>query len=578
MIELHPGFILILGGILAAVVPRRMRQGIMIGAPLLAILASLSLKDGTQWVYPFINKLQLVILRADALALLFALLFSILALLGCFYALHLDSAGETAAALVYAGSSLSVVLAGDWLTLIFFWEIMAISSVFLVWNRQTERAISAGFRYIMIHMLGGNLLLAGIFCQVTGGQFLITPLTGMKDWGYWLILAGIGINAAIPPLHAWLTDAYPEATLTGSVFLSSLTTKVAIYCLIRIFPGTRLLLWAGVVMAIYGVIYAILENDIRRLLSYHIISQLGFMVAGVGIGTELALNGAAGLACSNIIYKSLLFMCAGAVIYATGKSKLTELGGLYRTMPWVAVFFGIGALAISGIPLFFGFITKPMVLSAAACNHMPVVELLLYFASIGTFLSIALKLNYFMFFGEKRDIEVGKIPVNMYIAMAGGSFLCLLYGILPNLFYRRLPYVTSFEAYTFEHIVGTLQLVSGITVAFGLVLSKMATHDVISLDTDWVYRKPLAALLRGVVRLVCGMREGFGVIGRSTLTRMIPFFRNPVQWAPQTAEGPAPADFNEDRYRASIGVIVLVSVVIFVLAFSYVWLTRANYL
>ena len=537
MIELHPGFILILGGILAAVVPRRVRQGIMIGAPLLAILAALSLKDGTQWVYPFINKLQLVILRADALSLLFALLFSILALLGCLYALHLKSAGETAAALVYAGSSLSVVLAGDWLTLIFFWEIMAISSVFLVWNRQTGRAISAGFRYIMIHMLGGNLLLAGIFCQVTKGQFLITSLTGMNDWGYWLILAGIGINAAIPPLHAWLTDAYPEATLTGSVFLNSLTTKVAIYCLIRIFPGTRLLLWAGVVMAIYGVIYAILENEIRRLLSYHIISQLGFMVAGVGIGTELALNGAAGLACSNIIYKSLLFMCAGAVIYATGKSKLTELGGLYRTMPWVAAFFGIGALAISGIPLFFGFITKPMVLSAAACKEMPTVELLLYFASIGTFLSIALKLNYFMFFGEKRDIEVGKIPANMYIAMAGGSFLCLLYGILPHLFYRRLPYMTSFEAYTFEHIVGTLQLVSGITVAFGLVLSKMAAHEMISLDTDWFYRKPLAALLRGIVRLVCGLRDGCGVIGRNTLARMVPFFRNPVKWAPQTTKG-----------------------------------------
>ncbi len=574
---LHPGFALLLGGISAAVVRQKLiRQVIMVVAPLWSIAAALSLPAGTQWGYPFMN-LQLVILRADALSLLFAFIFGVIAFLSCLYALHVKSSGEAAAALLYAGSSLSVVMAGDWLTLIFFWEIMAISSVFLVWNRKTPQAIAAGFRYLLIHMLGGNLLLAGIFLQVTGGQLTITPLTGMQDGAYWLILVGIAINAAIPPLHAWLTDAYPEATPSGSVFLSSFTTKTAIYCLIRIFPGTQLLLYLGVLMALYGVIFAILENNIRRLLSYHILSQLGFMLVGIGIGTELSLNGAAALACSHLIYNSLLFMGAGAVVYATGKNKLTELGGLYRSMPWTAVFFGIAALSISGIPLFVGFITKPMVITAAIVNRLPTVELLLTVASIGTFLSIALKLNYFMFFGAERGLKTEKIPFNMSLAMAGGSFLCLLYGMVPRLFYERLPYVVDFQSYTVGHVFSTVQLMLAALVAFWLVLPKMATHNVISLDTDWFYRKPFAALMGGLVRLVCEIKDQSGVYGRAALTRVVPFFRNPVKWAAQTVEGPAPDYYDADRYRTPVGVIVLVSIVIFVLAFSYVWLWQGNF-
>lgn len=574
MTDFHPGFILIFGGMLAAVVPRRLRQAIMIGAPVWALIASLTMKAGTEWKYTFINNMQLIVLHADALSLLFAVFFSILTLLGCIYALHLHSRGETAAAMIYAGSSLSVVFAGDWLTLLFFWEVMAFSSVFLVWMRKTKRALAAGFRYIMIHFLGGNLLLAGIIFQINQGQFLVTALTGMNDWGYWLILAGISINAAIPPLHAWLTDAYPEATITGSIFLSSLTTKVAIYSLIRIFPGSRLLLWAGVIMAIYGILYAILENDIRRLLSYHIISQLGFMVAAVGIGTELALNGAAGLACSNIIYKSLLFMGAGAVIYVTGKSRLTDLGGLYRKMPWTTVFFGIGALSISGIPLFFGFITKPMITNAAALNRMPEVELLLYFASIGTFLSITLKLFYFMFFGKAQQLYVEKVPRNMGVAMAGGAFLCLLYGLFPALFYDRLPFAVYFEPYTLEHIVSMAQLVIAISAAFLLVLPKMATHNVINLDMDWFYRKPLAVLMRGIVGLVCRSRDIFSVFGNAQLKKVISFMANPLKFLPYTVEGKALLKYDEDEYRAPVGVIVLVSVIAFVAVVSYLWLKK----
>ncbi|MGI6588096.1 MAG: Na(+)/H(+) antiporter subunit D [Peptococcia bacterium] len=571
MLEFHPGFILLLGGLIAALVPKRLRQVVMVGTPFLAIIATLSLQVGTQWKYLFINNMELIVLKADRLSLLFAFVFSILALLGSIYALHIDRPGETMAALFYAGSSLNVIFAGDWLTLILFWEIMAISSVFLIWNRRRPQSLAAGFRYILIHLLGGSLLLAGIFLQVSGGQLAITSLTGMQGWAYWLILLGISINAAIPPLHVWLTDAYPEATLTGSVFLCALTTKTAVYCLIRIFPGTRLLLWLGVIMAIYGVIYAILENDIRRLLSYHIVSQIGFMVAGVGIGTELALNGAAAHAYSHILYKALLFMGAGAVIYATGYEKLTELGGLYRKMPLTAIFFSIGAFSISGLPLFNGFISKSIITSAAAINQMPAAELLLTLASVGTFLSIALKLNYFMFFGPEREIKVKKIPFNMSVAMAGLSFLCVLYGVCPQLLYNRLPFAIDYVPYTFDHVISTLQLVLAVFMVFWVLRSRLLPHNAISLDFDWFYREPFAAFMVWLVRVICKIKDGFGVQGNIALAKVIPFFKNPVKWLPQTIEGPVSAIYDEDKYRLPVGVAVLMGAIVFVLMLSYAW-------
>ena len=350
MIEFHPAFILILGALAAAVFPRKLRQIAMVAAPTLAILAVFNLEYGTEWIYPFINNMDLILLRVDRLSWVFALIFSIMALLGNIYALHNHNSWECGSALLYAAGVLGVVFAGDWFTLIVFWELLAFSSVFLIWFRKTPESRKAGMRYLLVHAFGGNLFLAGIFILVANGQYEVTSLTGTFDAAYWLILLGIAINAAIPPLHAWLTDAYPEGTVTGSVFMCAFTTKVAVYTLIRIFPGTEFLVVAGVIMALYGAIYALIENDIRRLLAYHIISQVGYMVAAVGMGTELALSGATAHAYSNVLYKSLLFMGTGAVIYSTGRSKLTELGGIYRQMPLVVIFYMIGAFAISGFP------------------------------------------------------------------------------------------------------------------------------------------------------------------------------------------------------------------------------------
>lgn len=560
---LHPSVILIMTTLMVYILPGRWRQIAVVGGPLLALWSVLAMEPGTLLPLKFWGY-ELLVLKADALSLVFALIFSIMALLGALYALHVRNRGEHIAALLYVAGSLGVVFAGDWLTLFFFWELMSASSVFLVWYRGNPRSTAAGFRYLLVHFLGGNLLLLGIVLLAGTGKLVVDSLTDSSHPAFWPILLGVAINAAIPPLHAWLTDAYPEGTITGSVYLSAFTTKVAVYVLVRVFPGTQILLWAGVIMALYGVVYAVLENNIRRLLAYHIVSQVGYMVAAVGMGSEMALNGAVAHAFSHILYKSLLFMGAGAVIYATGREKLTELGGIARFMPLTVILYNVGAFSISGVPLFNGFISKSIVVSAAGESGLWMAELLLTLASVGTFLHTGLKLPYFTFFGEERGIKPGAIPVNMYVAMVGGAFLCILYGLFPNLLYARLPYPLEYEPYTLDHVMSALQLLIATGIGFWLYLSKLGGEPTVSLDTDWFYRKPLAQLLRNVAWSV--KQEGHRVAcALATLYHYLrPYFSNPYLAleelvVPRPAE--APLSYDENRYRAPLGDNILLGVI-----------------
>src|SRR3989442_3951823 len=283
---------------------------------------------------------------------------------------------------------------------------MAVTAVLLVWLRRQPSAVAAGFRYLLVHVFGGLCLLGGIvlYWSHTGTLAFGDLSRDAGSAAFALILIAFLLNAAVPPLGAWLPDAYPEATATGAVFMTAFTTKSAVYCLIRGFPGTEVLVWWGAFMALYGVVYAVLENDARRLLAYHIISQVGYMVCGVGIGTELALNGATAHAFAHILYKALLFMGAGAVLEVTGRRKLNEMGGLYKTMPLTLGLYMIGAFAISAVPLFSGFVSKSMVISAAGESHRAPIFLLLTLASAGTFLHTGLKLPYYMFFGVRRAL------------------------------------------------------------------------------------------------------------------------------------------------------------------------------
>jgi len=578
MSSLHPGLILILTGIIACLVPMFVRRVVLIAGPALALIALFMLGNGTVWTIPFINDYELYLLHVDVLSWVFGLIFCMIALIGNIYALHNKSRGEALAAMLYAGSALSVTLCGDWLTLIFFWELMAGSSLFLIWLNKTEASTKAGFRYLLVHMLGGNLLLFGIIFKVTGGDPMVANIAATHDAAFWLILIGVAINCAIPPLHGWMVDAYPEGTLTGTIFMNSYTSKVAVYCLIRIFAGTELLLWAGVIMALYGALFAIIENDMRRLLSYHIVSQVGFMVAGVGIGTGLALNGAAAHTFSNILFKSLLFMCAGAIIYSTGIRKINQLGGLHKKMPFVFVCFAIAALAIAGVPFLNGFITKSLITTAAHDAGYPLAELLLQLAGIGTLLSIVAKMGYFIFFGEDKGAEVKKpVPKNMYVAMAIIAVLCVIYGCFPDLLYRFLPYEFEYHPYTIDHIVQYVQLLLAGILPFMLYLAHMEPHSQLSLDFDWFYRKPFKALISAISSICVAIQVSTGKFFKGTYDGSRRAMGNPMKFIGQRPRemehvdgAHAPDEYNPDAYRAAESEIIVIALIVLLLAMLFI--------
>ncbi|ODT08514.1 MAG: Na(+)/H(+) antiporter subunit D [Mesorhizobium sp. SCN 65-20] len=484
----HPAALFILGAVPIPFLPGKIRKAYLVVIPALALLAVLSIQPGNYGAMRFIGQ-EILIARVDRLSIVFATVFTIMALIGTVYALHVTRAGEHVAAFVYVGSALGVVFAGDYLTLYVFWEAMAVASAYLVFAQGGGPAIRAGFRYLMVHITGGVVLLGGIVLQGFGtGSLLFGPFEGQMGPAALLILASFMLNAAVPPLNAWLTDAYPEATVTGAVFMSAFTTKTAVYVLARAFPGTELLVWFGTAMALYGVVYAVLENDCRRLLAYHIVSQVGYMVAGIGIGTEMAVNGAASHAFAHILYKGLLFMGAGAVIYVTGRRKLTELGGLYKSMPITVALYMIGAFAISAFPFFSGFVTKSMVIAAAGQEHRALVVLALTMASSGTFLHTGLKLPYYMFFGTDRGLPAHEPPRNMLIAMAMAAVLCIAIGVYPQPLYALLPYPVDFEPYTGVHITESLGLLMFTALGFVLFLRALDPEATISIDTDWFYR------------------------------------------------------------------------------------------
>lgn len=494
----HPSLLLILGALPIALFSDRGRQvySLLLSFAVLGLIVSLP--HGTFGTFQFLY-LEVVTGRVDDLSLVFAHVFGIMLVIGTIYSLHVKERFQHVAAYIYAGSALGVIFAGDLVSLYVFWELMAFSSVWLIWARRDRLSWGAGWRYVLVHGTGGVVLLAGIILYYldTGS----VAFDALQDTGpaFVLILLGFMLNAAVPPLHAWLSDAYPEATVTGAVFLSAFTTKTAVYTLIRGYPGTELLVWFGAVMAIYGVVYAVLSNDIRRLLAYHIISQVGYMVAGVGMGTAIALNGAASHAFTHILYKALLFMGAGAVIHMTGRSKLTELGGIYRFMPVTFLLYMVGAFSISAFPLFSGFVSKTMVVEAAAADGRMAIWMMLTLASAGTFLHTGLKLPYFTFLGQDSGLRPREAPANMLTAMAIAAFLCVFIGVYPDWLYAMLPSPVDYHAYTADHILWEFQLLLFTGLGFFMLLKHVGGEAKISLDTDWFYRRLGPALVRGLV-------------------------------------------------------------------------------
>lgn len=497
MIEwIHPGLILIFGAAFIPLFRGSLKKIYMIALPTAALIACFFTTPGTHGVVKFLGY-DLTFGRVDKLSLLFSYVFCIMGIVGIVYALHVKDDAQHVSALVYVGSALGVTFAGDFFSLFIFWEIMAFAPTVLVWSNKTKESIDAGFRYLLVHIFGGICLMGGALLHMaeTGSIEFSSMMAYEGGIAFYLILVGFLLNAAVPPFGAWLPDTYPEATVTGAVFMTAFTSKSAVYVLIRGFAGTELLIWMGAIMALYGVVYAVLENDARRLLAYHIISQVGYMVCGVGIGTEMALNGASSHAFAHILYKGLLFMGAGAVLEMTGKRKLTEMGGLYKTMPVTMVLYMIGGFAISGVPLFSGFVSKSMVVSAAGESQMIWPFLMLTLASAGTFLHTGLKLPYYMFFGKDSGLRPKEPPTNMLIAMGMAAFVCIFVGVFPGVLYDYLPFHTDYAPYTIGHTVSALGMLCFTALGFFMLLRMLDPELTTSLDTDWFYRKGAKAFM-----------------------------------------------------------------------------------
>jgi multicomponent Na+:H+ antiporter subunit D len=486
---IHPAIFFFIGALILPLFRGKAKKFVLLLIPALSIIDVALMMEGVYGSYSFLNA-DIIFGRVDKLSLVFAWVFTIMGFLGAIYSLHVEEDGHHIAAYFYVGASLGAIFAGDYLTLFVFWEIMAFSSVFLVWYRKEPKSIAAGYRYLLVHVFGGLCFFTGmmLYYYKTGNMVFDKILPANAGVAEYLILAGFALNAAVIPLHAWLPDAYPEATVAGAVFMCAFTTKTAVYVLARGFPGFEILAIMGTAMTVYGVFYAVIENDMRRVLAYHIVSQVGYMVAGVGIGTEMALNGACAHAFAHILYKALLFMGAGSVLYMVGTAKLSKLGGLYKYMPLTMIFYVVGAISISGFPLFSGFVSKSMIVASAHHEGRIWLMLLMNLAGIGTFLSVGLKVTYFAFFGKESSIQPKEPPKNMLWAMGLTSALCFIIGVYPNALYVLLPFPVEYHPYNLHHLSEMLQILSFTGLVFFLLVKKLAPEDKMNLDLDIFYR------------------------------------------------------------------------------------------
>ena len=514
MIEFNPGLIMIIGGLFVPLLSGMGRRVLLVALPVAGLAYTIALDPGMSQTTDLFGY-TLELLRVDKLSLVWGYIFHIAAFLGVLYAIHEDDPLQGTMAQLYMGSAVGAVFAGDLITLFIYWEVTAISSVFLIWATGTERSFRSGMRYLIIQVGSGVLLLAGAILIVADTGSIAFNHIGIDSLGGKLVFLAFGIKCAFPLLHNWLPDAYPKATIFGSVVLSAFTTKLAVYALARGFPGTEMLIWIGAAMAIYGSAFAMVEDHARKLLSYSLMAQLGFLVVGAGIGTPLAIAGVAGHAVSSVFYQALLFMCVGAGIKATGKERLSELGGLARRMPWTTAFCCIGALTISSMPLTAAFLSKSLILSAAAKESFQAVWLLLLAGAAATVVHTGIRIPHGVFFGADKGLGAHEAPLSSRVAMAAIAVGLVAIGVMPDAFYALLPGTVSYDAYTLGHVVTQLQLVLFAALAYALMIH----HDIypvqgraINLDSDWFYRRFLPDIYVGI-------RAGVSHIHFRALTR-----------------------------------------------------------
>ena len=499
---LHPGIVLILAGVVIALLPKAASRYLLPLGALAALAALLVTDKGLSVEVPFAGELKLSLFVCDEISWFFGLVFAVIGVIGSVYSIDKGRRGEKAASAVYAGSALMTVFAGNMLTFIIFWEVMAVASIYMVFQGNGPDARRSSYRYMVMHLFGGNMLLAGVMLLPAGITAAVGPVTDTDSLAYWLMFIGIGVNCALPPFHTWVADSYPQATPESQLFMGSYTTKVAVYAMIRFFAGTEWLVIFAAVTAVLAACMALIENDLRKLLSYHIVSQVAMMVAGLAAGGDVGAAGAAMHAAFNILYKGVLLMAAGNIFTALGLRYITDMGGLVRKMPVTAVCAFIASFAIAGVPYFSGFASKALIMDALHAGGFNMSYILVTMAGVGTWLSITMKINYFVFIKKpERELPAGaatgRVPACKVLAMAAATVLVVITGIRPEICYDMLSMDPS-HLFAADHVLEYIGLFAGATVPFVLLRTFMAPHEGINLDVDRFYR---ITLYRGIFAL-----------------------------------------------------------------------------
>ena len=505
MIPVVPGAGLLVVAVVVTLLPRRLAHLVAAAATAAVGVWAATVPAGTV-VPASLLGFEAVVVAVDPMSRIMALIFTIAGTAAVGYAAFTDaSARQTGFALSYVATALGAVLAGDWLTLIIFWELMAVGSTLLVFDHGPS-ATRPGFRYALYHAIGGSILMVAIVWHYTlVGSFLFDAATGIVGTGPQLLaLVGMGVNVGFIGLHTWIPKTYPIPHVAASVFLSVFTTKTGVYGLARAFPdGQPVLIAMGVLMALVGVSYALIQTDMRRLLSYHIISQVGYMLVGIGIGGALATAGAFAHLFNNLLYKTLLFMVAGVVVIATGKHSLKQLGGIGRAVPVTAVLFTVAALSITGFPGFAGFISKGMITQAANYNGYPLVFYALLLAGVGTFMSF-IKFGVYAFW-PSDPTPVRSAPVRGHHTIMGAiAVACVAIGLQPQLLFDILPgSAATAKPFTVGHLAEGF-ILAGLGLG-GFVLTRAPLNRLIGLrDVDAITEPAVFRLTHGVVRLAAG--------------------------------------------------------------------------
>jgi len=520
---LPPGLLMVLGALFVPFLPKMPRRIWMFGLILASATHAWSIDYGQHLTASFLG-LDLILVRANEFTKPFMVVFHIAAALNIIYSIHANCRTTETSGLAYAGTAVAALYAGDFATLFVYWELTAVTSVFLILKGGSERRLGAALRYLLMQVVSGVLLLGGAAALWSqGGDLTIGALDPMSLAGG-LIFFAFGIKAAFPFLNGWLQDTYPEASISGTLILSCFSTKLAIYMLVQCFAGVEALIYIGAVMTLFPAFYAVIENDLRRVLTFSLNNQLGFMVVGIGIGTELSLNGTAAHAFAHIIYKSVLFMAMGAVKLRTGTTKATELGGLWKSMPLTTIFCIVGAVSISSFPMFSGFVTKSLTIASTAQEGYLVIWFILIFASAAVLEHSGIKIPYFAFFGHDRGYKVKEAPASMLVAMGIGSLLCIVIGVFPASVYFMLPYEVTYDVWSVGHVLGEFQLLIFAILAFVLLMARglyPPEIDATVLNADWLYRRLAPRIIMAIFRPIWAAYQLIIVGARSILFDLI---------------------------------------------------------